>query len=247
MVDSSTLRTFSFTPQSTPTGSGVPVLPSSGIGGDGGLGVPGQVDLRDDGDEPLRGVGDDLPDVVTGVEAAVRPSVVLPVPARADHALGAPRTDLGQQREAFDLKAPPLIVGQVQVQDVELVHGQQIDVSEQVMPGHEVPRHVDHAAPPAEPRPILDGLRRHDRCPIVDPSPPVGGGREQLPEGLRSIEHAGRSAPSIRTPSARTASRYSSAAMLVSSARTMGPSPAGRPSRPATPLNSGGAATAMSR
>lgn len=46
-----------------------------GIRGDRGLRVARYVDFGDDRDMPLGGVGDDLPDVVLGVEAAVRPLV----------------------------------------------------------------------------------------------------------------------------------------------------------------------------
>lgn len=61
---------------------GVPDLQGGGVDdvgvaelrvrGDGGLRMPGNVDLRDDGDMPLGGIGDDLADVVLGVVAAVR-------------------------------------------------------------------------------------------------------------------------------------------------------------------------------
>ncbi len=43
-----------------------------GVRGDGGLRVARHVDLGDDGDVPLGGVGDDLPDVVLGVVTPVR-------------------------------------------------------------------------------------------------------------------------------------------------------------------------------
>src|SRR5690606_33735239 len=101
-------------------------------------------------------VGDDLPDVVPGVEPAVRAPVEPGAAPRADLALPPPRAHLGQPRVALDLQPPPLVVGQVEVEHVELVHGHQVDEAQHPVLGHEVPGDVEHAPPPAEPRPVGD-------------------------------------------------------------------------------------------
>ena len=118
------------------------------VGGDGGLAVAGHVDFGDDGDVPLGRVGDDLAEVVLGVVAAVRQAVEHAVHAGdREDGFAPPRADLGEPRVALDLDPPALVVGEVQVQDVELVRGQQVDEAQHVVLGHEVPGDVEHAAP----------------------------------------------------------------------------------------------------
>lgn len=78
------------------------------------------------------------------------------------------------------------------MQHVELVQRQQVDQPQHVRLRHEVPCHVQQAAAPAEPRPVLDldaghlptRLRRHRR-------PPEDGRRQQLAQGLHPVERAG--------------------------------------------------------
>ncbi|MBB5795086.1 hypothetical protein HDA41_003050 [Streptomyces caelestis] len=83
------------------------------VRGDGGLRVAGYVDFGDDGDMPLGGVGDDLPDVVLGVVAAVR----LLLPQRRGPVAGfgprPPGADLRQPGMPLDLDAPTLVVRQM--------------------------------------------------------------------------------------------------------------------------------------
>ena len=119
-----------------------------------------------------------------------------------DHRLGAPGADLGQARVAFDFDAPALVVGQVPVEDVQLVQRQQVDVALDKFHGHEMAAHVQHAAAPAEARPIFDldagqrpgnavlGLRREDL------------GREKLAQGLGCIQQPGRGRSAQQDPAA---------------------------------------------
>jgi hypothetical protein len=132
---------------------------------DRGLHVTGQVDLRDHGDPALGGVGDDLAQVVLGVEPAVPLTVVLElglvVGHLADHRLVPPGADLGEPRVRVDLDPPALVVGEVQVQHVQPVQGDHVDHLEDEVLRHEVPRDVEHHPAPAEPRRVRDPHRRH--------------------------------------------------------------------------------------
>ena len=90
---------------------------------------------------PLRGVGDDLRQVGDRVAAAVRGTVEPLIPGQPDRALLAPRSDLGEQGIPLDRETPALVVGEVQVQDVELVQGGQVDQLEYPCLREEVPGH----------------------------------------------------------------------------------------------------------
>lgn len=71
-----------------------------------------------------------------------------------------PGTLFGQGGIAFDFDAPPLVVGQVPVELVELVLCHAVEQRHDLLPGEEVARHVEHEAPPCEARRILDFDRR---------------------------------------------------------------------------------------
>jgi hypothetical protein len=82
----------------------------------------------------------------------------------------------------------------VQVQHVELVHGEQVDEAPHVGRGQEVAGDVEQAAPPTEARLVRDAGRRHPPRPRVAVRMAVHRGRQQLAQGLRAVEHAGRGA-----------------------------------------------------
>ena len=88
--------------------------------------MPGQFDLRHDGDAALGSVGDYIAHFVLRVKPAMRHAVVL-VPGSRDDSLLSLRADLGQARMLLDFDAPALIFGQVPVEDVVFVKGQHID------------------------------------------------------------------------------------------------------------------------
>ena len=70
------------------------------------------------------------------------------------------------------------------------MHGEQVDETQDISLGHEVAYDVEHRAPPAEPRRILDLARRRG------PRHPCHGRsaehlrRQQLAQRLRAVEHA---------------------------------------------------------
>ena len=98
--------------------------------------MAGDVDLRDHGDPVRRRVGDDPRVVGVRVEAAL---------AAADLGRGAGHRQL---RPGVDLQPPALVVGQVQVQDVELVERGEVDEAQDVVDAEEVARDVEHDAAP---------------------------------------------------------------------------------------------------
>src|SRR5207244_4905743 len=74
----------------------------------------------------------------------------------AQHRVFSPRTDLGEPRILLDLDAPALVLGEVPVEHVELVQGEQVQVLENELLRHEVPAHVEVATAPSEERTVFD-------------------------------------------------------------------------------------------
>ncbi|EGJ75145.1 putative beta-N-acetylhexosaminidase [Streptomyces sp. Tu6071] len=62
---------------------------------------------------------------------------------------------------ALDLDAPALVVGEVEVQDVELVRGEQVDRAQHAVLGQEVAGDIEEVAAPGEAGAVLD-LRVRD-------------------------------------------------------------------------------------
>ena len=106
--------------------------------------MPGRVHLGDDGDEALRGVGGDRPKVPGAVEdaAGLRPR-------------GRPRRG----------EPPALIVGQVQVQHVELVEREEVDHAPDLIEGEERAGEVERQAAPGVPGRVEDARARHKDLP----------------------------------------------------------------------------------
>lgn len=171
------------------------------VRGDRGLRVPGDVDLGDDRDVPLGGVRDDLADVVLGVETAVR----LLVPERgrpvAPLRTGAPGADLGEPGVALDLDAPALVVGEVEVEDVELVGGEEVEVAQDTGLGHEVagPRRASCRARRTAGRPRSRSRGRST-------AGPAAAGRAGTPRG-RAVD-GGSAHPRTPRPRCRRAGRF---------------------------------------
>src|SRR5439155_24488261 len=154
------------------------------------------LDLRHDGDEPRLRVRDQLRDVVLGVKAAMRLAVEAPLGGVAvgvpDERLAPPRADLREAWVLADLDAPPLVVGEVQVQPAELMERGEIDELLHELLRHEVARHVQENPPPAEPREVFDGYcgngpdgRRHPRL-------AEDGRWKQLAQRLERVEYTRR-------------------------------------------------------
>ena len=94
---------------------------------------------------------------------------------------------------AVDLDAPALVVGEVQVQHVELQHRDAVEVVEHVVDREEVAGDVEHRAAVGEARLVGDGcagtVQPPAGCCRVIRSPDLG--RQQLPQRLRAPEQPG--------------------------------------------------------
>ena len=106
-----------------------------------GHAVPGHLDLGHDRHVPALGVLDDLSDVILRIETAV------PILPRS-----APGTDAGKLGVLLNLDPPALVLGQVPMQDVHLVIGEQVDVALDELLVHEVPPAIEQHPAPLIPR-----------------------------------------------------------------------------------------------
>src|SRR5690606_36262117 len=104
------------------------------VDGQRGVGVTGHVDLRHDRDVPALGVGDPVGVVLLGQVTTADPA----------HAGAFATTFRRQPGPRVDLDAPALVVGQVQMQVVDLVVGDLVDVGLDLVRGVEVPGDVQH-------------------------------------------------------------------------------------------------------
>ncbi len=130
--------------------------------------MPWHVDLGNDRDEPLGRVGDESRVVVLRVEAA-----------RAAADLGR-AAELRELRPRVDLDAPPLVVGQVQMQVVELEQRELVEVVLDLLHGEEVAGDIEHRAAVGEAGVVFDRDVGHRA---------VGGA--ELVEGLQGVERTG--------------------------------------------------------
>jgi hypothetical protein len=108
--------------------------------------------------------------------------VVTAAAVESGRELGA---DLREGRPARDLDPPALVVGEMEVEAVQLVAGSQVDPPEEVMLVEEGPAHVDHESAPREARMVGD-LHAGD----------LGGPRgvvpwEELRQRLAAVEKPG--------------------------------------------------------
>ena len=105
-----------------------------------------ELDLGNDGDEAIRGILDDLLDLLLSIVATILLTVALDT-------LGA---DAGQARVLLDLDAPALILREVPVQTVDLEHAQEVDVLLHILDGEEVTADVDQCTAVLEAGLVLD-------------------------------------------------------------------------------------------
>ena len=175
------------------------------IGGQRAHGMSGEFDLGDHRDKTLRGVVHDVADLVLRIVTAIgrfvelAVFVVLAARVAADQRTAAYGTHLGQFRVFLNLDTPSLVVGQVPVEHVELMQGHDIERLLHFVDREEMAADVEHHAPVAQARFVLD---RHDgqlHGPHVGRT--VSRSGDQLAEGLHRIERPG-CAPgnNLRTP-----------------------------------------------
>ena len=162
-----------------------------GIGGADGQAVAGQVDLRHHVDVESGGVGDNLADLILGEETAIALEGFAMTGVR-QRALGAaPGADLGQLRIFLDLDAPAIIVGQMHVEDIEFLCRHRIQQVLGVLDIEEVPGIIQHVAAPGKPRLVFNLAAGHDPVDFRLPGLGKDCDRQQLPQGLATVEKAG--------------------------------------------------------
>src|SRR5437667_842674 len=165
-----------------------------GIRRDRGDRVSGHLDLRDHGDAAIGGVPHDLPHVVLRVEAPMRLARELPerriLRSRRGHRVLAPGADLGEPRVLLDLDAPALVLGEVPVEDVDLVQRKEIEMLEHELLRHEVATDIQVTSAPAESRTILDLDARDGPRDAALRCAPEDRRREQLPQCRAAVPEA---------------------------------------------------------
>ncbi len=144
-------------------------------------------------DVPRRRVAQDLGVVRAGKEAAAPgPVHVGPGAERGGQvavrigrvaASRAHRCELGQAR---DLDAPALVVREMEVEDIDLVAGQQVERAQHHAFGMEIPGDVEHEAAVAEAGRVYHPNRRQDK------TGPRRGRGQQAAQRLEAVEDTGR-------------------------------------------------------
>jgi hypothetical protein len=102
------------------------------------------------------------------------------------------RSYCGQLRTRVDLNSPALIVGEMEVQDVELVERHDIDVLLDLPHGQEMACDVEHSAAPAKARLVHDSQRWHGPDAARHAHVRFDLDRQKLPDRLDAMEEAGR-------------------------------------------------------
>ena len=155
--------------------------------------MPRKIDFRHYGDAALIRIGNDVADLVLGVEAAVAYAVVA-VPVVAYHGAVAPGADFGKARILVDLYAPALVFGEVPVEAVELVDGHRVQYLLDLILAEEVPAAVQHQAAVAKARGVRNVAARQAPSGSRVRLRAVNSHRQHLPEGLDGIQEAAEAA-----------------------------------------------------
>ncbi len=120
--------------------------------------MAGNIDFRHDFDIQLARMGDDGSDIRLGVEAPNRFCGVAKL--RKHRLIGATHNAHGGQlRIGTNFEAPRLIIGQVPMEHVHLVPGENIDETKHVWCRSKLARYIEVASAPSVTRFIRDGAR----------------------------------------------------------------------------------------
>lgn len=160
-----------------------------GVGGDGGAGMAGHADFRDDGDVARGGVGDDVFDFLLGVEAAVGFAGAFRAVPTADLGIGTFAADGGELGIFFDLDAPALIICEMPMKDVHFERGHLVEQLSHFLSAFEIPGFVQLEGTPCKAWLVGDGgaenvpssicfFRGNDFC------------GKKLKQALDAVEHA---------------------------------------------------------
>ena len=144
-------------------------------------GVSRQFDLGDHRDKAVCGVFHDITNLFLRVESPVGCSVVFGrIGVMAHERLPPNRPDPRQLGVFFDLDAPALILGEVPVEAVHLVQGEDVDEFFDLVRGPEIAAGVEHASAVFEERTVF---HRHDGQDAV-------AVHDELAQALQAVEHA---------------------------------------------------------
>ena len=150
------------------------------VGGQRPQPVAGHFDFGNHLDMAFGGVAHDLANLFLRIIPAVRNPVVFGRSTQIAHErLLADGTLACQVGIFLDLDTPALVVGQMEMEPVEFMHGQNVDEGLHILHGHEMPADVEHRAAIAE---IGFVLHRHGR------NRPLAFDH-QLAQALQTVEH----------------------------------------------------------
>ncbi len=142
--------------------------------------VAGHFDFGNHLDMAFGGVAHDLANLFLRIIPAVGNPVVFGRSTQIAHERLLADGALACQVGIFlDLDTPALVVGQMEVEPVEFMHGQNVDEGLHILHGHEMPADVEHRAAIAE---IGFVLHRHGR------NRPLAFDH-QLAQALQTVEH----------------------------------------------------------
>ena len=125
---------------------------------------------------PLLSIRHNLADIILGIVAAVAQSVFLCPPC----------THFGEFGVGFDFNTPALVFGEVPVQHIHFVQGEQINVSFYKVNAHEVPAAIEQHASVHKGWLVLNLSAGQE-----DAAGDCGVLKEHLTEGLDGVEHSG--------------------------------------------------------
>ena len=159
-------------------------------GDDRSAGVRGHFDFRDEHDVEAGGVADQVADVLLRVETA---EAGVGGGGRCGLHLGKvhPRADLRELGVFSDFDSPAAVVGQMDLEAIELVDGHGVQEVLDILHGDEMPRRVDQQPSPAEPRRIGDADAGDRPLSLFGFLWAEDGRREKLAKGLDGVEQTG--------------------------------------------------------
>ena len=117
--------------------------------------VAGHIDFGDDGDVAVGSVAHDVAALFLSIKTAVANTIV-DAGITTDHRSRAPSANRGQFRVFLALETPTLVVGDVPVELVHAVQGDEVDVSLDELDGEEVARAVEVHSAIGEARLVLN-------------------------------------------------------------------------------------------
>lgn len=150
--------------------------------------MSGHIDFGNDGDVAFGRVGNNFAEIFLGVETTVGDVVVFGSVA-PDDGFWSYGADFGEPGILLDFDSPALVIGEMEVEGIDLEQGEVVYELEDFCFGGEMPGDVEHDSAPLESGLVGDG-EAWDLPEGGLGSSCVVGDREELAEGLNSVEEA---------------------------------------------------------